>query len=78
MTSSPTSQNIVFGFTAIVAGVIVVAALWVLLVDPSTFAPRKDQFQAAVIQTLIPLFTTTAASVVTVVLGHRLAEAWRK
>ena len=65
----------VVGLVGVIAALIVLASVTALLVPPGVFAARKDQFQMAITQTLLPMFTAIAVTVVTYVLGQALISA---
>ena len=72
------AQRVVVVFALAVAVIIVLASLVALLAEPNAFAARKEQFQVAITHTLLPLFTATAASIVTFVLSQGLLSLSRR
>ena len=62
-------------FVVVIAIPIVCAAKWALDVAPDTFAARKDQFQIAITQILLPTFKAIVTTVVSLVLGKPVVVA---
>ena len=63
---------------AIVLGLSIIAASVIaVVVAPMTFAARKDQFDSVITNTLVPMFTAIAATIVTHSVGHAVASALR-
>jgi len=77
MTIGIASQRFVLGLASVVAVFIVATCVFALFVDPVTFAERKEQFQVAVTQTLLPMFTAIATTIVAYVLGQAIVSALR-
>ena len=67
-------QTFAAWLAAIVGTLIVIASVIALVVEPDTFKDRKDQFESAVTNTLLPLFAAVAAAIV----GQALASALRR
>ena len=78
MTIEAAAQKFAIGSTGLVAVFIFTASTLALTVAPQSFAPHKDQFQIAVVQTPLAMFTAIAVSIVTYVLGHAAVSALRR
>ena len=70
-----TAPNVGAWLAAVVAGVILVASVSALLVDPATFDLHQAQFEVAVTDTLLPFFEATLAGLVAYTVGKALAAA---
>ena len=61
-----------------VAGLIVLASVYALLLSAEGFADWKVQFDSAVTETLLPLFTAIVGASVVTAVGFALATALKR
>ena len=67
-------EKFAVGLAMVVAMLVLVASVIALGVDPETFMARKDQFESAVTQTLLPMLGVIAAAIV----GKEVAAALKR
>jgi hypothetical protein len=68
-------KAVVVTISLFVAGTIISTSLWAWFQSPDQFALFKNAFDLVVTQTLLPLFTTLAASVLGYIFAHAAVRA---